>query len=117
MGSIADGVTFSGAFWEVLAQTGIRVVRSPEDLGRTYDYIIVGCRLRRVRPGTRIGAGWSQRSHYRSWRTGDTPRNFRSTRLAAAPGQLGRLALCDSFTTASRRPHHSLPARKDRGRI
>jgi choline dehydrogenase-like flavoprotein len=42
MGSIAGGVTFSGAFWEVLAQTGIRVVRSPEDLGRTYDYIIVG---------------------------------------------------------------------------
>jgi len=32
MGSIAGGLTFSGAIWEALAQTGIRVVRSPEDL-------------------------------------------------------------------------------------
>jgi glycine/D-amino acid oxidase-like deaminating enzyme len=42
MGSIAGGLTFSGAIWEARAQTGIRVVRSPEDLGRTYDYLIVG---------------------------------------------------------------------------
>ena len=42
MGSIAGGLTFSGAIWDAFAQTGIRVVRSVEDLDRTYDYTIVG---------------------------------------------------------------------------
>jgi choline dehydrogenase-like flavoprotein len=42
MGSIAAGLTSSGAIWEAFAQTGIRVLHSPDDLGRTYDYLIIG---------------------------------------------------------------------------
>ena len=42
MGAIAGGLTFSGAVWEALAQSGIRVLRWPEDIGRTYDYLIIG---------------------------------------------------------------------------
>jgi choline dehydrogenase-like flavoprotein len=42
IGSIAGGLTFPGAIGQALAQTGIRVVHSPEDLGRTYDYLIIG---------------------------------------------------------------------------
>ena len=40
--SIAGGLTFSGASWRAWAQTGIRVISSPDDLKRTYDYVIVG---------------------------------------------------------------------------
>ena len=42
MGSIAAGLTSSGAIWEAFAQTGIRVLHSPDDLARAYDYLIVG---------------------------------------------------------------------------
>jgi len=42
MGSIAGGLTFSGVIWQALAQSSIRVIHSPEDLRRTYDYVIVG---------------------------------------------------------------------------
>ena len=42
IGSIVGGVTFPGAIGKAFAQTGIRVVHSPDDLGRTYDYLIVG---------------------------------------------------------------------------
>jgi choline dehydrogenase-like flavoprotein len=42
MGSIAAGLTSSGAVWNALAQAGIRVVHSPDDLSLTYDYLIVG---------------------------------------------------------------------------
>jgi choline dehydrogenase-like flavoprotein len=42
MGSIAAGLTSSGAIWEAFAQAGIRVLHSPDDLGRTYDYLIIG---------------------------------------------------------------------------
>jgi hypothetical protein len=43
IGTIAGGVTFSsGASWDALGQTGIRVLRSPEDLARSYDYVILG---------------------------------------------------------------------------
>jgi pyridoxine 4-oxidase len=42
MGSIAAGLTSSSAVWKAFAQAGIRVVHSPDDLGLTYDYLIVG---------------------------------------------------------------------------
>jgi choline dehydrogenase-like flavoprotein len=42
MGSIAAGLTSSGAIWEDFAQAGIRVLHSPDDLGRTYEYLIIG---------------------------------------------------------------------------
>jgi choline dehydrogenase-like flavoprotein len=43
IGAIAGGVTFSsGASWDALGQTGIRVLRSPEDLAPSYDYVILG---------------------------------------------------------------------------
>ena len=42
MGSIAAGLTSSGAIWEAFAQAGIRVLHSPDDLGRTYDYLVIG---------------------------------------------------------------------------
>ena len=42
MGSIAAGLTSSGAIWEAFAQAGIRVLHSPDDLGRTYEYLIIG---------------------------------------------------------------------------
>jgi choline dehydrogenase-like flavoprotein len=42
MGSIAAGLTSSGAIWEALAQTDIRVLHSSDDLDRTYDYLIIG---------------------------------------------------------------------------
>ena len=42
MGSIAAGLTSSGAIWEAFAQAGIRVLHSPNDLGRTYEYLIIG---------------------------------------------------------------------------
>ncbi len=40
--SDARVVRFSGAIWEAFAQTGIRVLHSPDDLGRKYDYLIIG---------------------------------------------------------------------------
>jgi choline dehydrogenase len=42
VGSIAAGMASSGAVWKVFAQAGIRVVHSTDDLGLTYDYLIVG---------------------------------------------------------------------------
>ena len=42
MGSIAAGLTSSGAIWEAFAQGGIRVLHSPDNLGRTYEYLIIG---------------------------------------------------------------------------
>jgi len=42
MGSIAAGLTSLGANWEAFDQTGIRVLHSSDDLGRTYDYLIIG---------------------------------------------------------------------------
>ena len=42
MGSIAAGLTSFGANWEAFDQTGIRVLHSSDDLGRTYDYLIIG---------------------------------------------------------------------------
>jgi choline dehydrogenase-like flavoprotein len=42
IGSIAAGLTSFGADWEAFAQTGIRILHSPDDLSRTYDYLIIG---------------------------------------------------------------------------
>ena len=42
IGSIAAGLTSSGAVWKAFPQAGVRVVHSPDDLALTYDYLIVG---------------------------------------------------------------------------
>ena len=42
MGSIAAGLTSSGAILKAFAQTGVRVIHSPEALDRAYEYLIVG---------------------------------------------------------------------------
>jgi choline dehydrogenase-like flavoprotein len=42
MGTIAAGLTSSGAILKAFAQTGVGVFHSPEALDRTYDYLVVG---------------------------------------------------------------------------
>jgi choline dehydrogenase-like flavoprotein len=42
MGSIAAGLTSSGVILKAFAQTGVRVLHSPDALDRSYDYLVVG---------------------------------------------------------------------------
>jgi choline dehydrogenase len=41
-GSIAGGLSLSSMTWQALAQTSVRVIHSPDELARAYDYVIVG---------------------------------------------------------------------------
>ena len=89
MGSIAAGLTSSGAIWEAFAQAGIRVLHSPDDLGRTYDYLVIGAGSAGCVLARRLAEAGRSVTVAGSWRSGDTPCHLGAARLASASGQLG----------------------------